>query len=122
MSLQVQEEAARQQSVPHAHGGGFGKVNPSQGGKMPPPQMQRQMPPHMGHTPNAPPQQVSSNMVQQVPGNVQANLLPMGEWGGQRFPTASGSQGQGLRPNNTIQMMQTNQMSQQVRCACLFKN
>ncbi|XP_063706761.1 CREB-binding protein isoform X2 [Culicoides brevitarsis] len=107
---QVQEEAARQQSVPHP--GGFGKVNPAQGGKMPPPQMQRQMPPHMGgQMPNAQQQQVTQNMVQQVPGNVQANLLPMQEWGVQRFPAASGSQGQGMRPN--VQMMQTNQMQQQ---------
>lgn len=117
--VQVQEEAARQQSVPHV--GGYGKANPIPGGKMPPPQMQRPMPPHMGgHTPNAPPQQVSANMVQQGPGNVQANLLPMGEWGGQRFPTASGSQGQGLRPNNTIQMMQTNQIPQQVSIALVL--
>lgn len=112
LRTKVQEEAARQQSVPHS--GGYGKVNPAQGGKMPPPQLQRQIPPHMGHPPNTPSQQVPSNIVQSTQGNVQTNLLPMGEWGGQRFPTSSGSQGQGLRPNNAIQMMQSNQMPQQV--------
>lgn len=91
---------------------------------MPPPTMQRQIniSSHVGPPANAQTQPMQPGMGPQVGGNTQPNLIPMGEWGN-RFPAASGSQcpTQTLRPNNSIPMMQSNQMTQQVGFCCLFR-
>uniref|UniRef100_A0A1B0A308 histone acetyltransferase n=1 Tax=Glossina pallidipes TaxID=7398 RepID=A0A1B0A308_GLOPL len=108
---QVQEEAARQQ-VPH--GGGFGK-----GGTMAPPIMQRH---HMGVVSN----QTNPGMIGSV-GNIGGmnnvgqmgpcgnnvmgnNLLPMDQWGGNRYPN---NVSQGMRQPNQNQVLQQNPMQQQ---------
>uniref|UniRef100_A0A1A9W3Z8 histone acetyltransferase n=1 Tax=Glossina brevipalpis TaxID=37001 RepID=A0A1A9W3Z8_9MUSC len=108
---QVQEEAARQQ-VPH--GGGFGK-----GGTMAPPVMQRH---HMGVVSNQNnPGMIGSvgtmggmsNVGQMGPGgnNVMGNnLLPMDQWGGNRYPN---NVSQGMRQPNQNQVLQQNPMQQQ---------
>lgn len=74
---------------------------------------------HVGPPTNAQTQPMQPGLTHQVGGNTQANLIPMGEWGN-RFPAASGSQcpTQTLRPNNSIPMMQSNQMTQQVYLYC----
>jgi len=100
--FKVQEEAARQQ------GASVGK-----GGPMAPPVMHR----HLGVVPNQP---NPGGMVGNV-GNVSQmgpggnnfmgnNLLPMDQWGNNRYPNNAV---QGIRPPNQPQVMQQNPMQQQ---------